>query len=34
MLIEFGTSGNTLDEALYSAKLFGAELSAVLKEFA
>ncbi|MBQ7086189.1 MAG: stage II sporulation protein P [Clostridia bacterium] len=32
MLLEVGTSGNTLDEALYSIQLFGEVLSEMLKE--
>ena len=31
MLIEVGTSGNTLDEALYSIELFGNVLTDMLK---
>lgn len=33
MLVEFGTSGNTLDESLVSARLFGEELAAALKAY-
>lgn len=31
LLVEFGTDGNTLDEAVYSGKLFGKALSKVLQ---
>ncbi len=31
LLIEFGTDGNTLDEAVYSGKLFGVSLAKVLQ---
>ena len=30
LLVEFGTDVNTLDEVLYSGRLFGSELSKVL----
>ena len=33
LLVEFGTDGNTLDEAVYSGKMFGVALSEILDEY-